>query len=182
LFVIAGLIAMMSVYFFVDWGRGPLESLILSQRLILPAVGFLLVGYAAYLAAFVSRPMLRKFATVALMVVPVIVTIVIGSKHRRWQKPMGTALTTAAQVSAEYGGSELGLTPSASKIGLFHRGPTSMVGVGGVSTPRVVLCGAEDYSYRMGNFKQPCHVAGYRSVQSLPGYEILVREEGRRSP
>jgi hypothetical protein len=181
LFVIAGLTLMMSVYFFVDWGRGWLESLILSQRLILPAVGFLLIGYAGCLAYAASHPLLRRLATVVLMIVPMATAFVIGSKHRRWQDPMAAALATAAEVSGRRGDGQLGFTPSASKIGLLHDGPTAMVGVGGAATPAVVLCAGEDYSYRLGNFKQPCRVDGYRSAQSLPGYEILLREERGRS-
>ena len=102
----------------------------------------------------------------------------------RWQNQMGLALAAAAEVSKKHGDSELGLTLSALKAGLLHRGRTSMVGMGAgaVNPPRVVLCGAADYSYRMGHFKQRCDVAGYRAAQSLPGYEILLREEGRSSP
>ena len=179
LLVIAIMILMMSVYFFVDWGRSWLETVILSQRLILPAIGFLLIGYAACLDDLVSRPVLRGFATMALMVVPMVMAIAIGSRHLRWQRPMRVAVTTAAQLSASHGDSELGLTLTALKAGLLHRGRTTMVGAKKVNPPRVVLCGTANDSYRTGDFTWPCKVVGYRVAQSLAGYEILVREEGK---
>jgi hypothetical protein len=45
----------MCFYFFVDHGRTKIETLVLAPRLLLPAVAFLLVGYAEMAAGLAAR-------------------------------------------------------------------------------------------------------------------------------
>src|SRR5258708_23607227 len=69
-FAIGGTIAMFSIYFFADWGIGFFDSLVLSRRLIMPAVAFLLVGYADLLAQLFARLPVARLARVAAVLGP----------------------------------------------------------------------------------------------------------------
>ena len=176
LFVIAGFAVLMSTYFFVDWGPSWAESLVLSQRLILPVVAFLLIGYAELAASLLAR--LRfdaRWALVILGVLALAVTGGISSRHLRWQRPMQKALAAASATAAAAGTDELALTYGAAKVGLLYPGPVRQF-VPGTSQARVVLCGRDSASYRVPGLMGNCQFAGYRIDRSIDGFDILVRD------
>lgn len=177
LFVILGYGTLMCSYFFVDRGTSRLESLVLSPRLLLPVVVFLLVGYADLLAAG-----LRRFPLSDRVVGPLLIAgaasgaVAVGIAHRRWQAPMGMARRAAEQIVRRVGSNELGLAPQAVKAGLLFPGPTPVASIGN-SEAAVVLCSDHSASYRApddgGNYN--CSAPGYHSEYRSGGFEILVR-------
>jgi hypothetical protein len=178
LFAIGASIAMFSIYFFVDWGVGFLDSVVLSRRLILPVVAFLLVGYAELLAQFFGRLPLARVARVAVVVMPALLALGLGLKHRQWQEPSYRALNRAEAWTQKIGDQELGITPSAFKIGLLYPGRTVFVtGEGDRATPNLVLCHGDAGSYRMGGVRYSCEIPGYRVAEAMidDGYYILER-------
>ena len=180
--VIAGLISLMSIYYFVDWGRNWLDSLVLSQRLILPAIAFLMAGYASLLCdlfAWASRRWGRWISTVStvgLVLIPGGVGQVIGARHLRWQKPMNDAMMVVNEVSASQGTKHIALTPNALKYGLLFRGRTSMY-VPDHENPDVILCATKNTSYRISEVDLACEFPGYRRVRSVIGSDVLVRAD-----
>jgi hypothetical protein len=179
LLVIAGLTGMMCLYYFVDTGRSWAETLVLSPRLILPAVAFLLVGWADLLAAVVeARPWACRGATAALVAVPALLALAISVRHRRWQEPEGEALAAASRLVSERGEHALGLTPESCKVALLYPGHTPWVReppIPGGARPGVVLCGTRSWSYRTGDVPTTCDLAGYAVESEREGFKILVR-------
>jgi hypothetical protein len=178
--VIAATTVMMSVYFFVDWGVGPIDTLVLSRRLMMPVIVFLLVGYADLLARLASKLSLTRPAPLALIFLPAFVALAIGLKHLQWQRPRAHALARAQAWTHSKDSHELGITTWAQKIGLLYPGRTTFLFRGG-PRPEIALCGTSDASYRNGaGNKQVCALEGYRAVESLPddGYDILERIPG----
>ena len=168
----------MSVYFFVDTAPGWFESLVLSQRLILPVVAFLLIGYADLLASLGDRIHLKaSIATPVLAALALVVAGTIGVQHLRWQRPMAQALDAATTATAAAGTAELALTYEASKVGLLYPGPLRRFVPGGIPSP-VVLCGRDSASYRRADLRGTCDFPGYRTLRSINGFDILVGDTG----
>lgn len=172
---------MMSVFFYVDWGLGRIDTLVLSRRLILPVVAFLLVGYADLIAGVAQRLSLERWGRLALVGLPAVLALAISLKHRQWQAPSARALLRAESWTSQVGTRELGLTPTSRKVGLLYSGRTVLI-LEGQEGPAVVLCGTADPSYRLGNIRYPCALRGYETVESLEGegYEILMRSPRKR--
>jgi hypothetical protein len=186
--VIAGLCGLMSVYYFVDWGRNRADSLVLSQRLILPAVAFLIVGYVSCLQEILRRLpgalriWAQRLAAAALLILPSVAAYEIGKRHRRWQQPMTDAMNTLANVTRSRGVTEVGVTTNALKYGLMFPGRTVQFPEGGARPP-VVLCATKNTSYRITETDFSCSFEGYRRVASSIGVDILVKSEGgERAP
>jgi hypothetical protein len=183
--VIAGLTGMMCFYYFVDTGRSWAETLVLSPRLILPAVAFLLIGWAELLAALVAaRPRLRagRPLAAALVAVPALLALAISVRHRRWQEPEGEALAAASRLVAARGEHELGLTAESCKIALLYPGRTPALREGAppvAARPGVVLCGTRSWSYRTGDVATPCNFPGYAVESERDGFQLLVRTNGQ---
>jgi hypothetical protein len=176
LLVIVGFTAMMSSYYFVDQGRIWVETLILSPRLILPVVAFLLIGYADVLAAIVARVPRLSFGQVPILVIaPAMVALAISLRHYGWQRRNAQARETAAAVAAEVGVHELGLTESAFKAGMLYAGHTSSFGLGG--QPKVVLCNKRSSSYREGEGSVTCVFSGYDARVDREDFRVLVRRD-----
>ena len=171
LFVVGGLVGMMAIYFFADWGPGTTETWVLAQRLILPASGFLLIGYADLLSSLGQHlrlaPLLRWFVVVAASVV----VIAVGFRHRARQHDMREALIAAEDVLAREGQGALGTTESAMKASMMHRGPVSLV-PSRAPAPRVVLCSVKSESYR-AEAGASCDLSGYDSVAAYGTYRVL---------
>lgn len=173
LLVIATTIGMMFVYFFVDYGVGFVDSLVMSRRLILPAVAFLLIGYAEVLASLWARIPRRAVARVAVVMIPAVVALGLGFKHRRWQLPAHHALLRAESWAEKLGVHEMGITHPAFKIGLLYPGP---IAYAGVTKTELVLCNGSQSSYRLGDVRASCELRGYAPVEpSTDGYFILRR-------
>jgi hypothetical protein len=162
---------MMAIYFFADWGPGTTETWVLAQRLILPASGFLLIGYADLLSSLGQHlrlaPLLRWFVVVAASVV----VIAVGFRHRARQHDMREALIAAEDVLAREGQGALGTTESAMKASMMHRGPVSLV-PSRAPAPRVVLCSVKSESYR-AEAGASCDLSGYDSVAAYGTYRVL---------
>ena len=170
---------MMSVYFFVDWGVGFIDTVVLSRRLLMPAIAFLLVGYAEILARLFERFSRWRFGHVAAVMVPALLALGVGLKHRQWQIPAHRALERAEAWAEKTGEKELGLTAYAFKVGLLFPGRTTFV-EGDRRKSNLVLCHAAGGSYRIvDNFRYSCTLPGYRVVQEFAddGYYILERSD-----
>jgi len=178
LLVIGGFGLMMCFYFFVDTGRNGLETLILSPRLILPVVAFLLIGYADGLATLAAR--FGKAASpphlfaALLMVAPALVAVAISARHRRWQEPNAAALAATSDLTATLGVHELGLNAAALKAGLLYPGHTALVR-GARNAPEVVLCKTRSPSYRAPDERLNCDLPGYEERLDITNFRVLVR-------
>jgi len=173
---IFGFGALMSVYYFVDTIPGWAQSVIVSQRLIVPAVAFLLIGYADLLAAAATR--LRVPASRALL--PLLglvvgVAVAVSERHLRRQEPMAAALAAADAAVRAVSADELAITPEASKVGMLYPGRTRRF-VPGTGHPAVILCGRKSASYRRADRTDVCDFPGYRTERSMNGFDILVPE------
>lgn len=182
LLVIGVSIVMMSVYFFVDWGVGFVDTVVLSRRLIMPAIAFLLVGYAEILAQVFGRFSSTRLPRAGALAVPALLALVVGVKHRQWQIPSHHALKRAEAWAVRTGAPELGITPSAFKVGLLYRGRTIAV-ARDRAQPDLVLCHAAAASYRMSGLlsgpRYSCDLPGYRVAEDIvdDGYFILQRSD-----
>jgi hypothetical protein len=174
-FVIATLCITMSTYFFVDHGGTWLESIVLSQRGILPAVAFLLLGYAHLLAELGSRSRWLRQLTLVLVLLPAGSALAIGRAHRLRQDPMAQALRTATAMLDQLGQSELLVTRNASKIGLMFPGPVSVVDESLQHPVGVVLCSTLE-SYRAGDITTACSLPGYRAVRRFHAISVLLAD------
>ncbi len=176
LLVVGGFTAMMATYYFVDTGRIWVETMILSPRLILPAVAFLLIGYADALAAVAERIARgRRWYTPAVIVAPAIIALAISVKHAGWQKKNAGGREAAAAVAAELGVHEIGLTEPALKDGMLYPGKTVAVGSG--HDPKVVLCHKNASSYREGQSAVPCELPRYDIKLDGDEFRVLVRRD-----
>jgi len=167
---------MMSVYFFVDFGVGFVDSIVLSRRLILPVIAFLLVGYAEVLAQVFGRFSPGRWARVAVIVGPALLALALGLKHRQWQMPSHRALERAEAWAKKVETNELGLTGSAFKIGLLFPGRTIFVARDRGSA-QLVLCHDAEQSYRLSHIRYSCEMSGYRVAEIMKdeGFYILER-------
>jgi hypothetical protein len=175
--LITGFVMLMSFYFFVDHGRNRVETLIMSPRLILPAVVFLLVGYAEEAAGLCGAvrelPLAARYAFAAF---PAIVCLTLSIRHGAWQEADAVALQEAAAIVAREGAGELGLTGGAAKAGMLFRGPVSFFQKG-LHEPKVVLCNTQSSSYRKPSSTSTCVLADYDDREQHEGFHILVRRE-----
>jgi hypothetical protein len=174
--LIGGLVLLMSFYFFVDHGRSRVETLIMSPRLILPAVVFLLVGYADETSGLCARFRETPLAAYACATVPAFVCLALSVRHLAWQKTDAVALKEATMVAAREGAAELGLTDSAAKAGILYPGPVSFVQEG-LHEPKVVLCNTQSSSYRKPSSISTCALAGYDDREERSGFHVLVRRD-----
>ena len=183
--LVLGMTLMMSFFFYVDFGKSALDSLVLSPRLILPAFAFLLIGYAECLAqlghrighkvaAFFSTEVLAKLSRACLVLAPAIVAFGIGGRHKRWQEPMGQALAVATEVTSRLHVDELWLNYTAGKAGLLFRGRVRMLDDSG--RPKVILCNSQDESYRASVVRFDCARPGYRLEASVNAFQVMVRD------
>ena len=183
--LIFGFGILMCFYFFVDFGTTWVESLVLSPRLLLPVVVFLLGGYAQVGAAVVGRISgSDRWRGAVLAVGTAAITLFVAARHARWQAPMADARRAAEQIAKELGSDELGVAPQAAKAGLLFPGRTPFVAPSNANT-RVVLCSHRSASYRAPNDgAYSCAFPGYRSHVRVGDFEILVRDPssgGRQS-
>ncbi|HET6284001.1 MAG TPA: hypothetical protein VFH73_23800 [Polyangia bacterium] len=175
LLVIFGMGTMMSFYYFVDFGTNWFESLVLSPRLILPVIAFLMIGYTNALAALWERLGRRQRSAVpVLLLLPALIALGIGTRHRKWQEPMAKALAAASVIARRVGAPELWLTDNACKAGLLYDGPTRLLDA--TSNPAVILCSTRPASYRQPMGTYTCDLPGYRSEAAADGFEVLVRK------
>ncbi len=179
LVTVGGLVGLMCVYFFVDHGRSFVETLLLSPRLILPAVAFLLIGYADLLAALWNKLASDAPSPVLVAVVPALLAVPIAARHQAWQRADARALALATSAVAASGEHELGLTATAAKSGLLFPGKTVEVTDG--ARPKVVLCGTHYPSYRdadnpAGGYD--CTLPHYRTLDAVGTSVVLGRETG----
>jgi hypothetical protein len=162
--------------------------MVLSPRLILPVVAFLLVGYGALLdelarrflgaRAFDDAGRARPWLGIVLVALPVVVCAGVSARHASFQAPMGRALAIASGV-ADARGHELGLTENASKVGVLYHGRTTMYDE--TNRPAVVLCNEGSGSHRFGGDHQSCALAGYHEIGREAGLVVLARPEGHGS-
>ncbi|HEY2900454.1 MAG TPA: hypothetical protein VGL59_07760, partial [Polyangia bacterium] len=176
LFASLASILMMIVYFFVDWGVGFIDTLVLSRRLILPSVVFLLVGYADILAQVFRGFRWVRVGQAAAVVLPALLALALGHKHRQWQMPAHRALVRAEMRAKRIDSDELGVTPSAFKIGLLFPGRTVFV-ARDRGQPKLVLCHSAEGSYRMRGVSYSCALPGYRVAEAMAedDYYLLER-------
>jgi hypothetical protein len=188
----AGYVALMSAYFFIDTGVNAAETLVLSTRLILPAVAFLLIGYGAWLDDLLGRARRRADATpadavatpaiapravaVAVFALPLAVATGISVRHVRFQKNMGIVRSVASAVAEAHGEPTLGVTENAWKAGLMHEGPTTLFDPTR-SHPVAVFCSEVSASHRQSAPPTSCAIPGYHAVDSRGGFFALVRDD-----
>jgi hypothetical protein len=184
LFVVSGFGALMLFYVWVDWAPTWFETVVLSERLILPIVAFLLIGYGAELSRIAARLRLAKVAKVILVIAPAAVAFKIGSRHHVWQQPMKTAREAATSLARQIGSNELGLTYASSKAGLLFPGKTIWISKTGPQPP-VFLCATRGNSYRTlaaGTLDEDrCDPPGYHEVAKLDGFVLMLRD-GVKAP
>ncbi len=183
LLAVATMGTLMCFYVWVDWGPTWLETVVLSERLILPIVAIMLVGYAAGLSRIAARLRVTSVARVALVIVPALVAFKIGSRHRLWQEPMQEARSQAARLVHQMGSNELGLNYQSSKAGLLFPGKTIWVGKDS-PRPAVLLCSTRGNSYRDLTSGNPgdghCDRFGYteyRQARLPDGFMLMLRDD-----
>jgi hypothetical protein len=181
-------VAMMCVYYFVDVGANRLETLALAPRLILPAVAFLLIGYAAALDDVAKRLLGARTARGAdassvgpwlaavLVALPVVVITGVSLRHARYQRVMGQVRDIASGLADAYGDGTLGVTENACKAGLLHGGPTRVFDPRSNRTA-VVFCSEVSASHRASDGVHSCAFPGYHTVVSREGFDALVRDD-----
>lgn len=182
-----GFLALMCVYVWSDTGVNRVETIVLSPRLILPVVAFLLIGYGAWLDDLVRRVGRGRGGTTpedgatgaglsaVLVLIPLIVTAAISFRHARFQRVMGDARAAASARVRALGGNTLGVTDSACKAGLLHDGPTTLFDP--VTNPTaVVFCSVNSASHRVNLGTHSCAFPGYRAVFENDGFYVLERD------
>jgi len=177
-FAIGGTIAMFSIYFFADWGIGFFDSLVLSRRLIMPAVAFLLVGYADLLAQLFARlPVGAAGARRGRAGAG-------GDSAGGWRQASTVAGAGASRADsrrgAGSGGGRAGAGGDALRVQdrpAFSRRAIFTTREGDRGKPALVLCHSDTGSYRMSGLLYSCDIPGYRVAESMPdgGYSILTR-------
>jgi hypothetical protein len=173
LVVVVGLTSMMCFYFFVDRGRTFAETLLMSPRLILPAVAFLLIGYAECLDLLVAKLVPDRRWWAVAVPLPGLIALAISVRHRHWQSQDAAGLEAASAAIAAGGDDVLGLTYSASKAGMLYRGRTVLFesGIG----PKFVLCSTQSPSYRVPDQVFNCTFPDYEEVSSRGSFHVLRR-------
>jgi hypothetical protein len=187
LFVAGGLLALMCVYYFSDTGASRLETLVLSPRIILPVVVFLLIGYGAWLDDLVRRlrpaavegpaPM-PAWAAGGLLVVMLASVAGVSFVHWRSQGDMGVVREVASAAADAHGDHMLGVTESAAKAGVLHDGPTTVFDPAG-ARPAVVFCSEASASHRVIDPPTSCKLPGYHPVAVRGGFFVLARDDVR---
>ncbi|HSZ80904.1 MAG TPA: hypothetical protein VLA14_01410 [Polyangia bacterium] len=195
LLVVGGYLTMMCVYFFSDVGATRLETLVLSPRLILPVVVFLLVGYGAWLAGVIAG--LRKntkdgammmaptptpvWLASALLLGPLAVTAAISVRHARYQRAMGEVRVAAsARAEARTDDRTLGVTDNALKAGVLNDGATTVFNATTNRTP-VVFCSELSASHRDADQGHGmCGLPGYHVFAARDGFYALERDADAR--
>jgi hypothetical protein len=176
LLAIGSLTTLMCFFFFVDRGRGFVDTLVLSPRLILPSVAFLMIGYLDLLASLVERaPGLDRRLLPLTMVVPSLVCLAIAGRHRGWQAPQAAALAEASRAVAQHHAPELGIAGEASKAAILFRGDVSVATPD--NRPKVVLCATASASYRSPGTVSDCRLEGYDDRELTTGFHLLVRRD-----
>jgi hypothetical protein len=174
LLVVIGMLAMMSVYFFFDYGRSWWETLVLTQRLVLPASAFLLVGVGVLLSPLLARLRAAGFIRGGLAVAGPAMALAIGWQQRAWQRPMHEALVAAESIAGKREVVALGTTYSAAKVALLHDGPVSLLPAAGNGVdPPVALCSVGGGSYRE-HYATSCNLQGYEARQAFGAMRVLV--------
>jgi hypothetical protein len=181
-----GYVGMMCVYYFIDNGANMLETMVLSPRLILPSIVFLLLGYGTWLEdlarrflgarAFDGAGRTRPWLAALLVILPVAVCAGVSARHERFQEPMARARAVASGLADARGG-VLGLTRDAMKVGLLYHGRTTLYDEK-ENRPAVVLCNEASASHRSGDEPiRSCALDGYREIGREAGLVVLARPE-----
>jgi hypothetical protein len=195
LFVIGGFLALMCVYVWADTGATRLESFVLSPRLILPVVAFLLVGYGAWLAELVARlrapeardapaavppsaPPAPAWLCAGLVGLTLASVVGVSWVHWRQQRAMSIVRDVASAVADAHGERTLGVTENASKAGVLHDGPTTLFDPVR-NRPAAVFCSEVSASHRMSAPRASCQFPGYHAINSREGYYALARDDAR---
>jgi hypothetical protein len=187
LFVAGGLFALMCVYYFADTGASRLETLVLSPRIILPVVVFLLIGYGAWLDDLVRRPRpgaIEGPALVPAWVAGALVTATLASVagvsfvHWRSQRDMGIVREIASAAADAHGDHTLGVSESAAKAGVLHDGPTTVYDPARAG-PAVVFCSEASASHRVIDPPTSCKLPGYHPIAVRGGFFALARDDAR---
>jgi len=186
LLLCGGFFALMCVYFFVDTGATRAESIVLSPRLILPVVAFLLIGYGAWLDDIVSRfangraeaavrPHARAAVAAALVAMPLVAAAAVSFRHARFQHAMGDIRVVASARARADAGNTLGVTENACKAGVLHDGPTTLFDP--VTNPTtVVFCSVSSASHRVDQGTHSCAFPGYHAVAEEGSFYALERD------
>jgi hypothetical protein len=190
LLLAGGYLALMCFYYFVDTGLSALESLVLSARLILPTVAFLLIGYGAWLDDLLLRARARwsgdvapaqaaptpAWLAAALLALPLVITTAISVRHARFQSAMALVREVASGVADAHHERTLGVTLNACKAGLLHDGPTTLFDPVR-NRPAAVFCSEVSASHRMNEGHRSCQFPGYHPVMSREGFFALARDD-----
>jgi hypothetical protein len=195
LFVAGGFLAMMLFYYFADTGASRLETLVLSPRLILPVVAFLLVGYAVLLDELVeglgrgadgpsttaadapAAPRWPAWLAHASLVVPLACATFVSVRHSRYLRSMGAIREIASALADAQGERTLGVTDIARKAGVLHDGPATIFDPVSNRTA-AVLCSVAPFSHRDASTSAPaCVFPGYHTVASSHGFYALARDD-----
>ena len=172
LLAVVGLIVLMASYFFFDHGRSRLETVVLAQRLILPASAFLILGYADVLAPLFRRATVARVLSISLVVTSAMVVFAVGTRLRGWQRDAHDAVGSARDELARRNADTLGTTESAMKAALMYRGPVVLVRAASASPP-VVICNVASGSYRF-DMGRSCDLPGYEPVTAHGTFRVLA--------
>jgi hypothetical protein len=184
LLLCGGFFALMCVYFFVDTGASRVESIVLSPRLILPVVAFLLIGYGAWLDDVIARFAKRRAAApsetrglfaAALVAIPLVVAAGVSVRHARFQRAMGDVRAVASARARADAGNTLAVTENACKAGVLHDGPTTLFDPATNATA-VVFCSVSAASHRAEQGSYSCAIPGYHTVAEAGGFYALERD------
>jgi hypothetical protein len=188
LLIAGGFVALMCIYYFIDTGVTALESMVLSARLILPSIVFLLIGYGAWLDDLLGRALARRAggearqaglpaaAAGALIALPLVVALPISVRHARFQQPMGAVRDIAGAAGDAHGDRTLGMTVNAMKVGVLHNGPSTLFDPV-TNRTAVVLCSEVSASHRAPAAEPRCQFPGYHAIEARQGYFALVRDD-----
>jgi len=168
---IVSLTLMMSAYWFTDGGRTAVLDLVLAPRLLLPAVGLLMLGYADMLESLSRRLGLARAAPWILLILAPTLALAIGRHHSRWQAPMGEARLAAERVLERYGDGSIAMTAPALKAGILSRADLIWFRAS-ERRPCVLLCNL-DSSFRTGGIFY-CDWPGYEQMEAIDTYRVLV--------
>jgi hypothetical protein len=186
-------VALFCFYYFLDSGANGLESLVLAGRLILPAVAFLLIGWAAGLDDLLARlraggvaaaapdaaggvAPLPRLAAAVLFAIPLVASAGISVRHARYQRAMGSIRDLASAVADAHGERTLGVTWNAVKAGLLHEGPVILYDPAR-NRPAAVFCSEISASHRLDTGRTSCQLPGYHPVATAGGFFALARDD-----
>ena len=167
-------VVLLSGYYWADTGRGTLDTLVVSPRLILPAVMFLLLGYCEMLSRLAARLRLSRVVPWLLVIAAAVAATGIGLAQSRLHAPMRDARVAAERAADQYGG-RLGLTYNAFEAGALSD-RTLIFWPGGEGGPCVVLCNTGSSSHRSPE-ESSCAFTGYETWDEVGTYRVLVRAD-----